>query len=69
MDFNELKNMMDSQQKISDMELSKVPKSSGAYIGWQEGNSQCFYVGKSKKLRKRIKSHYSESIGIYICQR
>jgi len=43
--------------------LGKIPNTSGVYTAWLEEENRCFYVGKTCKLHKRIRDHFSGQRG------
>ena len=54
-------NILLDSTKFAYTELSKIPLSRGIYATWL--SNECIYVGKSSKLKERIKSHYSGQRG------
>jgi hypothetical protein len=44
-------------------EIGKLPSTSGVYTAWTSGEKRCHYVGSSRNLRDRIKSHFSGQRG------
>ena len=62
MNFEMLEERMREAPLISFEFLHKVPKVSGVYTAWLEGESSCFYVGSADKLKRRIQDdHFSGS--------
>jgi len=54
---------MISASSVGFDESYSVPMASGVYTAWLNGETRCFYVGKSRKLKERIKSHFSGTRG------
>lgn len=50
-----------TSNKVAYENFSDIPLSRGIYATWLL--DECIYVGKSSKLRDRIKSHYSGQRG------
>lgn len=63
MDLSELEEKMKIAQLVSFKSLLEVPKKSGVYTAWLEGESRCFYIGESGNPSGRIKAHFSGSRG------
>ena len=63
MDTDELLIKMTSAPLIGFEGLNSIPMACGVYTAWLYGEPRCFYVGNSKKLRERIKDHFSGTRG------
>ena len=63
MKFHELAEKMKRATPIAYSQLNQIPAKSGIYTAWLKNVSRCFYVGKSKKLVSRIRSHFSGQRG------
>ena len=63
METNELLIKMTSAPLIGFDGLNSIPIASGVYTAWLCEESRCFYVGKTKKLKQRIKQHFSGARG------
>ena len=63
MDLDKLIDKMISSSSVGSGESNLIPMASGVYTAWLSGEIRCFYVGNSKKLRERIKDHFSGTRG------
>jgi len=62
-DLDKLIDKMISASSVGSDESNLIPVASGVYTAWLSGETRCFYVGNSKKLRERIKDHFSGTRG------
>jgi len=62
MNFDKLAERMRAAPLVSFEFLQQVPKVSGVYTAWIEGELSCFYVGRAEKnLKRRVQEHFSGS--------
>ena len=67
-EFIEVEQAMQQAHLIGYSQRNRIPRSSGVYTAWLDGEPRCLYVGKAGEsangnLKKRIQSHFSGQRG------
>ena len=63
MDFRELERKMETATLVTFSRLNQIPLISSIYTAWLKDEERCLYVGKSERLKNRIRSHFSGQRG------